>query len=275
MSDSARISPTAGYTGSVWVRAGLSPRELVPFRGRALHALVSPLARGAAAAGLPSLDDLLLARHLLLDRLAGDAVASGEVAQVVEIAAGLSGRGMRMTARHPGLRWVEADLPGMATTKRARLARCAPASARVEVVDLDVLARGALAALDLDHDAGTAVITEGLLNYLPAAAVRAVWEAVAAFLGRFPRGIYLAEVHTRVEVPDSPAERLFRFALGTFARGRVEVHHRDPAEAEAELRRAGLEPRSWHLGTEAHPHPSAAMVRVVVAEPSGGPRAGR
>lgn len=262
--DGARISPTAWYTGTVWVRAGLSPAGLVPRRGRLLYGLTAPLGRLASRAGAPSLDDLLLARHLLIDSLLDRWVASGAVGQVVEIAAGLSGRGARFVDRWPGLQWTEVDLPGMVGYKRAALKRCGLIRNRVRLAGLDALAPGSLESLDLDPSVGVAITTEGLLNYLPHDGVLVLWRAIAGLLGRTALGgWYLPELHPRADIPSSVLERGFRIGLGAFTRGRVTLHHRDRAHAEADLRACGLDPVTWHTGLEAHDHPSAALVQAV------------
>ena len=42
---SARISPTAYYTGQVWVREGFAGGEFATWQGRVLHALLAPSLR--------------------------------------------------------------------------------------------------------------------------------------------------------------------------------------------------------------------------------------
>src|ERR1700716_2463835 len=106
--DSSWISPTAHYTAYVWYRNGLSDAALVTPMGRFFHAALRLPNAMVRAAGLADLDANLLARHRAPDELLERAVADGRVAQVVEVAAGLSPRGARFTRRHPELRYVEA-----------------------------------------------------------------------------------------------------------------------------------------------------------------------
>ena len=47
----------------------------------------------------------------------------------------------------------------------------------------------------LDPDRGTAVVTEGLLNYFPTDRVEVLWTRVARELARFPSGLYLSDLH--------------------------------------------------------------------------------
>ena len=61
------------------------------------------------------LETSLLQRHHVIDHLLDEAIQAGRVGQVVELAAGLSGRGLRFARRYRrrGLTVVEGDLPGM------------------------------------------------------------------------------------------------------------------------------------------------------------------
>src|SRR5690606_29067941 len=103
---SARLSPTAHYTGQVWYRNGLSDPAFTTREGERLHRIIAPLNAGSRAIGGPTIDGMLLARHRLIDHLLETAIAAGEVSQVIEIAAGLSPRGWWMSRRHAGLRYV-------------------------------------------------------------------------------------------------------------------------------------------------------------------------
>src|SRR5689334_1298630 len=101
---SARISPTAHYTCEVWVRNGLSDPAFATREGSTLHKLLLPLNAGSRALGGPTIDGMLLARHRLIDHLLETEIEAGTVTQVIEVAAGLSPRGWRMSRRYPALR---------------------------------------------------------------------------------------------------------------------------------------------------------------------------
>lgn len=276
---SARISPTAHYTGYVWVRAGLSHRALATWQGRALYWGAEPLVRlMAPTVGGTTLETLLRARHAILDSLLHDAISRGEVGQVVEIAAGMSARGLRFVMRHPQLRYVEADLPAMAGRKRGALSSAGLLDHRHRVVDVDALAdegplslRESVAPL-LDPSVGTAVVTEGLVNYFDEPTTRALWARIARLLAPFPHGLYLSDLHLSGDVDHLPAVRLFRHALGVFARGATHLHYESADQALSALASAGLDaalhrPSDW-VGRLALPPASAAdVVRVVEARP--------
>src|SRR3954469_16681106 len=118
------ISPTAHYTGAVWARNGLSHPALETLEGRFMVESTRPAELGLRLIGAPRIEAFLLARHRIIDRLLGEAIADGRVGQVVEIAAGMSPRGWRFTRDHgDAITYVEADLPGMAARKRRALER--------------------------------------------------------------------------------------------------------------------------------------------------------
>jgi O-methyltransferase involved in polyketide biosynthesis len=206
----------------------------------ALHPLMSV----SAALGGPSLENYLLARHQAIDTLLEEAIERHGVRQVVEVAAGMSPRGWRFGGRYGDrLTYIEADLPAMAARKRRALERIGSLSNRHRVVDLDALrdrGPGSLAELaaGLDPDAGLAIITEGLLGYLPTDAVVDLWTRLAEILARFESGRYISDLHLGSAA--SPVVRLFRLLLSAFVRGGVYLHFEDAAQAEAQLRACGF-----------------------------------
>jgi O-methyltransferase involved in polyketide biosynthesis len=246
VANSARISPTAHYTADVWVRSGLSHPALSTGLGAVLHAALVPLNEiYGRLSGRPNLDAMLVARHRAIDRLLEREIAAGRVGQVLEIAAGLSGRGHRFARRFPALRYVETDLPDMAAYKRRALERAGLRGANHEVRTLDALADDgptsvkAIAA-DLPAWRGLAIVTEGLLSYLPRDAVLALWRRIAGTLGDFPHGVYFSDLHLGGDVEGMWIPELFRMGLELFARGPVRYHFASVEETIAELRAAGF-----------------------------------
>ena len=280
---SETISPTAHYTGYVWFANGLSHPAFATREGRVFYEALRPMNAASRALGGPTLEGMLLARHRVIDHLLERAIADGTVGQVVEIAAGLSPRGWRFTQRHgEALTYIEADLPGMAERKRGILSSAAkdsPAGTAQrgpggetphhKVVEIDALADDgprALAALaaTLDPARGTAIITEGLLNYFEPAAVRGMWRRFASVLRGFPHGLYLADLSVGDQAGGALATA-FATMLGVFVRGRVHVHFADAAAAESELTAAGFASAKLHLPTD-----HAAAIGDV--EPAGAAR---
>lgn len=273
---SDRISPTAHYTGYVWVHNGLSPPALGTPEGRLAYQALRP---GNAAARLlrqPNLEGVLLARHRTIDWLLERAVAQDGIGQVIEIAAGLSGRGARFVRQFDGrIRYLEADLPAMAARKRRILADAGLARLDHQIVDFDALAESgplslsALAA-QLAPDRGLAIVTEGLLNYFDEAAVRGLWARIAATLVRFPRGLYLSDLFLGEDSRGLRA-RLFARLLSRFVRGRVHVHFAGAAQAGAGLLAAGFTEATLHRPLDFErqlaglDRASATRIRIVVA----------
>ena len=244
MSPSEAISPTAHYTGYVWTRNGLSHPELQTLEGRVLYESLRPAMTVSGLLGRGTLEAYLLARHRALDALVERAIEEHRVAQVIEVAAGLSPRGWRFTQRYgERLTYVEGDLPGMASRKRRALERMGSLSERHRVVVLDVLRdRGpeSLAALaaELDPGGGLAIVTEGLLGYLPRDAVDGVWRRLARVLGGFASGRYISDIHLG-SVADVQVHA-FRVLLSLFVRGGVYLHFDAAEDVVAALRTAGF-----------------------------------
>jgi O-methyltransferase involved in polyketide biosynthesis len=269
---SARISPTAHFTGHVWYRNGLGDPALRTRTGRLLVAAFSPIDRAARLAGGPALEDVLLGRHRAIDERLEVAIERGEVDQVLEVAAGLSPRGLRFTRRHgQRLFYIEGDLPAMARRKRQALARAVePSGSHHLVVEIDALADEGprsltdVAARFFDPSRGLAIITEGLLNYFDRASVEAMWARFARLLSRFRCGLYFTDLHLGEDVDRVRGARAFAALLSVFARGRVHFHYGDSGEAGRALLAAGFaEARFFPAGRPGAG--GAAPVRILEA----------
>jgi O-methyltransferase involved in polyketide biosynthesis len=234
------ISPTAHYTGYVWARNGLSHPELETCEGRLLFESLQPAMMLNGALGGGTLEAYLLARHLAIDALLERGIEHDGVNQVIEVACGLSPRGWRFTEQYPELIYVEADLPEMVERKRQALLAMGSLSGRHRVAEVDALREDDLTTVagELDPRGSLAIIAEGLLSYLPPAAVDQMWQRFARVLGGFAAGRYLSDLH--LGVTETPQRQVFRALLSTFVRGRVYVHFRDGNEATAALARAGF-----------------------------------
>lgn len=270
------ISPTAHYTGTVWLQNGLSHPAFATLRGQALYySLKAPLAASGLLGG-PTLEGFLLARHRLIDLQLEQAIESGEITQVVEIAAGLSPRGWRFAERYRDrITYIEADLPDMAASKRRLLVDGGLDSEHHHVCVVNALIDDGPDSLrelvqGLDPSRGLAIITEGLINYFDSEAVLDMWQRFAGVLSGFSHGFYLSDLHVR-SVNESPATRAFMALLSTFVRGQVHLHFDSETEACEEMLRAGfsegqlLDPRSFRASLPDCRRPGADLVRVVVA----------
>lgn len=255
------ISPTAHYTGYVWFAHGHSHEAFATTKGRVMYRALRAPNAAAQALGLPTLEGMLLARHRLIDLRLTEAIEAGEISQVIEIAAGLSPRGWRFTRRFPELTYLEADLPHMVEHKRSLLAR---AGASHAVVPLDALADAALDDLvaTLDPTRGTAIVTEGLVNYFDRDTVAGMWRRFARALARFRRGVYYSDVMLR-DTNNDLLTNTFASLLSVFVRGKVHVHDGvDDALREAGFAATLLDPRDFFTDVD---RPGAAKVRIIEA----------
>lgn len=270
--DSGRISPTAHYTGYVWARHGLSHPELSTREGRVLFESLRPVMTLSRALGGASLEHYLLARHLAIDALLERAIEEHGVAQVLEVAAGLSPRGWRFSRRYgERISYVEADLPDMAQRKRHALERMGSLSEHHRVVEIDALRDEGPLSLDelasgLQTASGLAIITEGLLGYLPGEEVDALWRRFARALGRFARGRYISDLH--IGEAQTAQVRAFRVLLAAFVRGQVYLHWGSASQARAALLAAGFTSAEVHRGAALAPQargPGAGMAHIIEA----------
>jgi O-methyltransferase involved in polyketide biosynthesis len=273
---SEAISPTAHYTGAVWVRNGLSHPALATREGRLFYRALAPAAAASRALGGPTLEGLLLSRHRIIDALLAEAIDAGRLSQVVEVACGMSPRGWRFATRYGDrLTYVEADLPAMAERKRAALERIGAPGGAHRVAELDALRDDgplslAAVAAELDPERGLAIVTEGLLSYFGRDDVVGMFHRFARELRRFGEGLYLADLHLGgVEL--STTERAFRAGLSSFVGRQVHVHFDGEAAAAEELRAAGFADARLHRA-DRHPaagdaasDPAAARVHIVDA----------
>jgi O-methyltransferase involved in polyketide biosynthesis len=270
------ISPTAHYTGYVWFAHGHSHEAFATPTGRLMyHALRGPNLV-AQRVRLPTLEGMLLARHRLIDLRLALAIETGAISQVIEVAAGLSPRGWRFANRYRDrITYVEADLPGMIAHKRRILANRGGESAHHRTVELDALVDDgptSIAAIGktLDPERGTAIITEGLVNYFDAPILRGMWKRFATALREFPASLYLSDLILK-QGNDGPFVTGFSWLLSAFVRGKTHLHFDGVDDAERALAECGmpgvlLDPREFAdemLGIEPE---GAARVRIIEAQ---------
>src|SRR4051794_20707804 len=121
VNDSSRISVTAHYTSYVWKKNKLSEVDLSTSKGWFLYQLGRPF---NFLAGKSNLESFLVQRHSMIDALLSSEIEAGRVGQVVELASGLSSRGIKFSKRYGkshNLIYVESDLPNQIQTKKEKL----------------------------------------------------------------------------------------------------------------------------------------------------------
>lgn len=237
-----RVSPTAYATGYLWYKLGLSHPAMATPQGKRLDKYFSLLMK---VLGGNVFQNLMIARHKGIDGLLERAIEDGRISQVIEIAAGLSGRGIRMTQKYGDrITYIETDLPHMAALKRGLLEKAGLLTDHHQVRDLDALADVgpnslSTIAKSLYPNAGTAIITEGLMNYLDPGKARGVWGRIARTLKGFPHGLYLADVYL-VQQHRGVAAKLFGGVIQLFVRGRMHIHFESVTHGQQLMRDAGF-----------------------------------
>lgn len=164
------VADTARWVA--YYRALESERSDALFRDPWARRLAGERGR-AMAENLPtlSLDWVIPVRTRVFDELILEAVTSGNVSTVLNLAAGLDTRPYRL-ALPASIRWVEVDLPGILAAKEETMAGELP-RCDVERVPLDLADREARALFlaRLTAHESVLVVTEGLLAYLDAPTV--------------------------------------------------------------------------------------------------------
>lgn len=273
--DSSGISFTALYTGAVWHRRGLSDDVLATEQGRWLYHLMTPFEAASKAVVGGNLRTFLLQRHLIIDHLINQAIDRG-VTQVLEIACGLSPRGIRLRQQFPQLHMAEADLPDMATRKASRLLVSGHLGPNHQVMPIDILAKGGSHCLEtvlertFDNREPVIVITEGLTSYFDLATISGFWSRLAALLQQRPGSVYLSESYL---MPTQPLLRAtlkgLGGLLGTITRSDVSFHFENDQQASDHFRQCGFPSVTVHNPADFYdvlPIPESRhdpMVRVI------------
>ncbi len=266
------ISPTAHYTGYVWFAHGHSHEAFATPQGKVMYHTLRAANLIAQVAGLPTLEGMLLARHRLIDLRLTELIDSGRVEQVIEVAAGLSPRGWRFRTKYGDrLRYLEADLPAMIAHKREILATL---GGRDNTVEIDALVDTGPTSIDaicatLDPKKGTAIVTEGLVNYFDEPTLLGMWRRFASALGRFPGGFYLSDLVLRAGNTNVLIAG-FSQLLSVFVRGKVFMHFDSADAAERALADCGLsgvllDPRDFAPALPGIELAGAGHVRIIEA----------
>jgi len=176
--------------------------------------------------------------------------ASG-IAQVLELASGLSLRGLAMTEENADLHYVESDLEALTVEKRALVAGLRhrhhlPDDGRHELATANALELPALwdATVGFRRDRPIAVVSEGLLQYLSSDELDQVARNVHALLDAFaPGGLWLTPDFSFQDeaVPVSERQRRFRaIVTGATDRQMYENAFADGAALQAFLAHQGF-----------------------------------
>jgi methyltransferase (TIGR00027 family) len=214
------------------------------------HALAVDVAAGRQARA-NRMHDYLAARTAFFDRTVTGALGRG-VTQVVVGAAGYDGRAFRYAK--PGVRWFEVDHPATQRDKLERLERLGLDASHVRFVEADFTRDpvvGRLRAAELDPDAPSLFLLEGVAVYLEPAVLE---DVLRQFRQVAAPGSSLA-ISMSLSRPRGDTARA-RFQATVAALGEPVRATFEPAEAEALLARTG-----WRLAAGASNGQPAASGR--------------
>lgn len=276
--DSSSISFTALYTGHVWYANEMSESFLTSPGGYALYWAMQPLEYAARKLAGMNIIETLLQRHLILDHRLEHLIRDNGVTQILEIACGLSPRGLQFTRRFPDVRYLEADLPGMVARKRDLLERHHTLSDRHDVIPCNFFEVDTPAALEtilrerFNPDEPIAIVTEGLVNYFDLPTISKVWAKIALHTRDFPAAWYLTDLYPDTRSAIAPLIHLGRKTLGTITRSKTNLHFDSDAAIENGFKSCGFSDVTVHQPEQYYdrlPIPrsrAGSYVRVVEAK---------
>ena len=229
--DSSGISFTAYYTGEVWRQHGLSSDVFNTSQGKTLYYLGQPFEKIARVVAGFSTQTTLLQRHHIIDEVVRKAITEHGVTQIVEIACGLSPRGVRFCQEFPDLYYLEADLPAMLAHKERLLEAHGLLNDKHRVAGINILEKNTPDALsvvfkrELDPTRKTLVITEGLINYFDYQTISIFWQHLAQELKQFPAAAYVTDLYPNFKWhPMNRVINTFIYGLAFATQSSVTLH---------------------------------------------------
>ena len=189
--DHSKLSITALYTSAAWHSAALSHADIFfTKQAKDIYAIVNgalSIARFFGGKG-PSLPRSLLFRHEAIDRI----IIQSGIKNIVELAAGLSARGLRMS-EYPDVTYTEVDLPHLIAFKETILAEAMAAGrlkarANLRLVSRDIMAQNLADFVD-PGNGPVALVAEGFVMYLTDSERLLFLEKCAALMAPAPGGL--------------------------------------------------------------------------------------
>lgn len=228
--DTSRISISAHYTGYIWYKHGLSAPEFVTPAGRITNLISAPINGLLRLLAGADIDIFLLQRHTVIDHRIEQLIENQGVTQILELACGLSPRGYRLKKKYPHIKYIEADLPGMAERKRQLIAPLIDPSSH-QVCACNILEPDGEMSIEhllsqFNPNEPTLVVTEGLVNYFELEQIRTVWSRISKALAGFPKSWYVTDLYP--DFADHPSYPYVKFAqkvVGTLTQGQWPLHY--------------------------------------------------
>jgi O-methyltransferase involved in polyketide biosynthesis len=199
-----RIGIPAYFTSHAWVEARFDHAYRFDTRqGRLMFKALKPLFRlfGFLGPAVRFHNEYLFIRHYAFEERLRQLLPSC----IVEIGAGLSPRGFAFAAADPDLRYIEVDLPNMATAKRRALGSL-ETPPNYFLGSADILAQDFIESLPEmprpgDH---VVVVTEGVTDYLKMEEKCTALQHISSLLRAQGGGHYLLDVYAREHFPNLP-----------------------------------------------------------------------
>lgn len=184
-----------------------------------------------------------------------------DILQVISVAAGYDGRALRYAK--PGVRWFEVDLPATQRDKRARLERLGIDASAIAFVGFDLRGPGladALLGAELEPDAPSLFICEGLLVYLEPSVVASLVSELRALATAGSRLALSSSAAATWDDPERRAQFERRLAeLGEPTRNRLDRGELTALLDRARWRAVELPERAQQAGfIVAAPRPAPA-----------------
>lgn len=195
MEGNTRVGPTALYTAQAWREGCFENAEYFDDRlGRWMYKagnLTRKIARPFLPPFMKDFNEFLFIRHRAFE----DRLDSMLPDMVIEVAAGLSPRGLTYSRRWSNTLYQELDLPNMVAAKEARL-KSLNQPENYLLAETDILADDFVHRLPVKPKSNqhVVVITEGLMDYLSMEEKQRAWGNVVKLLEMaHPDSRYLTE----------------------------------------------------------------------------------
>ena len=238
------LSVTALYTAQTWRWGRLNCSEYFETQESRIVFKITNIALALARLfiwRLRSLRVSLLHRHCAIDHL----VEAFAPLRVVELAAGLSRRGVSMSASRE-LEYIEVDL-GPVVNKKMALLEAHPDGKRCLQRKNWRCVSGDVQELDLSDVFGetvrTAIIAEGLFMYFGEKQQMALWQKICRSLRVSRSGLFVFDLVPKDEQPKpGPIGRALEWLMKKFTGGRAfEVDGRSRADIISALKSSGFD----------------------------------
>jgi hypothetical protein len=239
--EESSISPTAHYTSYVWVKHGLLPTQFITPTGIILFWVLEPLMMISRLINGPTVENMLIARHKMIDQRLAELIENGEVTQIIEIASGLSGRGNRFIKTYgSNITYIETDFEKMVILKQKLFAADKDIPINHKLIPLNALKSSGpntLATLfhhQIQSYKGVVVITEGLLPYFTEPETFLFWSLLSKELSVVAFGVYLSDLYLKENIQSDLFSQFFLKLLSLFVRKKVtsyELSRRDVVAA--------------------------------------------